>query len=194
MKSIAFGAIAAVMLATGLMVVSSKNLVRAALWLGAMLLGTAVLYAIMDASFLASVQVLLYVGGVITLMIFGVMITRKHEGLEVPAETMRPSRAMAVSALLFLALAAAVDKTEGLEQELLPAPPTTADLGRAFLVEHVLAFEVLSVLLLGTIVGAIVLARRRDLGAAVGLFPATPPMPTGSVAPTDEEPGSKVAA
>ena len=64
-------------------VVTSGDLVRAVLWLAATLLGTAVVYALLHAPFLAGVQVLTYVGGVVTLMIFGVMVTRKHDGTTV---------------------------------------------------------------------------------------------------------------
>ena len=63
-----------------LRVVTCHDLVRAILWLAATLLGTAVLYAMLHAPFLAGVQVLTYVGGVVTLMVFGVMVTRKHDG------------------------------------------------------------------------------------------------------------------
>ncbi len=197
-QSIGFGLVALCMLATAIMVVRSDNLIRATLWLGGTLLATAGLYAIVGASFLASVQVLLYVGGVMTLMIFGVMITRRHEGLDVPAESTGGVRGAIAAVLLFVVLAAAIDKTEGLDVLRVTPPTTTAELGRALLVEHVFAFEVLSLLLLGTIIGAIVLARKRDLGAAVRALhaprpaaeiPAPPPSASG-----DDDASSKVAA
>jgi len=66
-----------------LRVVTSRDLVHAVLWLAVALLGTAVLYALLHAPFLAGIQVLTYVGGVVTLMVFGVMVTRKHEAATV---------------------------------------------------------------------------------------------------------------
>ncbi len=164
--SIAFGLVAACALASAIFVVRSANLIRAVLWLGVTLLATAVLYAMMDASFLAAVQVLLYVGGVVTLMIFGVMITRRHEGIVVRADTAKPLRAMVPAAALFGIVAAAIRATDGLDADVSRAAPAIApaDLGRALMHDQVLAFEVASVLLLGALVGAIVIARRRDPG------------------------------
>jgi len=159
---VGFGVIAASVLLSALLVVGARNLVHAVLWLGVTLTGTAALYAMLGASFLAGVQILLYVGGVVTLMIFGVMLTRRHDGIAVPAERTSPRRGALVAAALFGVLAAAVARSE------LPAGQTriaTEALGVSLLTTHVLAFEVLSLLLLAAIIGAIVIARRRDHGA-----------------------------
>lgn len=167
MISVGFGVVAACILLSALGVVRSENLVRAVLWLGVTLGSTAVLYAMLDASFLAGVQVLLYVGGVITLMIFGLMMTRRQGGRAPATEDAKPAGAALVALLFFIATAWAVMTTEGLDA---PAPstppPSAADLGRVLLREHVLAFETISMLLLVAIVGAIVIARRRDPGSA----------------------------
>lgn len=163
--SIGFGIVAACALLSAFYVVRSDNLIRAAMWLGVTLLATAALYAMLDASFLAAVQVLLYVGGVITLMIFGIMMTRRHDGIVVSAESKNKGRGVVVAVVVFGLMAAAIRKTEGLD-----APPsgstsvTAADLGRGLFKDHVLAFEVISLLLLAAIIGAIVIARRRDPG------------------------------
>jgi NADH:ubiquinone oxidoreductase subunit 6 (subunit J) len=163
--TLGFGAVAAVVLLSALFVVRSANLVHAVMWLGMTLAATAVLYAMLDASFLAGVQVLLYVGGVVTLMIFGVMLTRRHDGLTVPADSGAPLRGMIAAAALFGVVAAAVARTD-----LSAAPPAAASpgLGAEILTTHVLAFEALGALLLAAIIGAIVIARRRDHGAGKG--------------------------
>ena len=162
-QSIAFGAIAAIALLSALLVVRSKNLIHAVLWLGVTLLSSAALYALLDASFLAGVQVLVYVGGVITLMIFGVMITRRHEGLTVVAESTGSARGVVVAAALFAVVAFAIRTTPELDATTTGTTVVqTADIGRALLRDHVLAFEVASFLLLGAIIGAIVVARKRD--------------------------------
>jgi NADH-quinone oxidoreductase subunit J len=167
--SLAFLIIALVALVSAVFVVRSSNLIHAVLWLGLALLGTAGLYAMLEASFLAGVQVLVYVGGVITLMIFGVMITRRHEGLLAPADSGRQAMAMLVALGFFGVIAVAILSTPGLDKApLVPAPyvPVSAtDLGRSLLREYVLAFEVISFLLLGAIIGAIVIARRHDPAA-----------------------------
>lgn len=160
-EPIGFGVISAALILSALRVVGSRNLVHSVLWLGLTLASTAVLYVWLSAPFLAGVQVLLYTGGVVTLMIFGVMLTRRADPRSVVNEAGRRPWGAVAAVALFGLLAAAVYGTEGLPTE--PAAPTaTADIGRAFLTEHVLAFEVLSVLLLAAMVGAIVLARRND--------------------------------
>jgi NADH-quinone oxidoreductase subunit J len=176
--AIGFGVSAACALASAVFVVRSTNLVHAALWLGVTLLATAAVYALLGASFLAGVQVLLYVGGIITLMLFGVMITRKHESVVVPAEAQSQGRAAVVALALFGVLASAIRSTEGLDAPLqagrAPSGATEA-LGRALLGEYLLAFEVVSLLLLVAIIGAIVIARRRDPAPPVAAEPAPAP-------------------
>ena len=171
--SVGFGFVAACALLSAFCVVRAQNLIRAALWLGVTLLATAALYAMLDASFLAAVQVLLYVGGVSILMVFGVMMTRRHDGIVVEAETTNTPRGVFAAGAIFGVLAGAIQMTPELDREL-PTPPTVtaADLGRGLLVDHVLAFEVISLLLLIAIIGAIVIARRRDPGEEkVGFAP-----------------------
>ena len=139
----------------------SRNLVHAVLWLAMSLLGTAGLYALLDAPFLSGIQVLTYVGGVVTLMIFGVMITRRHDGSAVPTGSIKSLRGAAAAIALCGVLFAAVWKTD-LTADAVPVPPTTRELAHALLEDNLLAFEVASLLLLAAIVGAVVLARRRD--------------------------------
>ena len=69
---------AVVILASALMVVTTRNLVHAALWLVASLFGVAILYALLEAGFLAVVQVVVYIGAIAILFIFAVMLTRRE--------------------------------------------------------------------------------------------------------------------
>ena len=145
----------AAVLASGVMAVRSRELVHAVLWLGASLIGTAGIYATMDAGFLAAIQVLLYAGGIVTLMLFAVMLAR-------PGSEGAPNgqlRALVAVAAIFAGVVSAVlrspDVTAGTRVE-------TRDLGTVVLDPLALPFEVLSVLLLVAMVGAIVLARRKD--------------------------------
>lgn len=158
---VAFALVAAITFVAALFVVRSRNLVHAVLWLALTLLGTAALYALLDASFLAGIQVLTYVGGVVTLMIFGVMVTRRHDGSVIAAGSVQSLRGLMAALAFFAVLATAVLKTEFPRTEA-PPVPTTLDLASALLKDHLLAFETASVLLLAAIVGAIVLVRRRD--------------------------------
>jgi NADH:ubiquinone oxidoreductase subunit 6 (subunit J) len=165
-ESVVFGGIAAIMVCSALCVVLWRNLVHSVLWLAALLLATAALFVLLRAPFLGGVQVMLYAGGVVTLMLFGIMLTRRSGGVAVENETagIRRLPAALASSALFGAMVWAIQATDNLP--LTPARPiTTRDLARAFLTQHVLAFEVLSVLLLAATVGAIVIARRTDHGA-----------------------------
>jgi NADH-quinone oxidoreductase subunit J len=161
-ETIAFGIIAACMLGSGLLAVTSKKLVHSVLWLAATLVSTAALYVALAAPFLAAMQIVLYTGGVVTLMLFGVMLT--DQAHDVGAANLSGKRLPAVllGLMLFGLLAAAIQHTS--LPPIVEAPPaSTVELGKVLLLDHVVAFEALSVLLLATMIGAIVLARRNDV-------------------------------
>lgn len=171
MAQVGFGVLAACLLLSAIFVVRAKNLVHGVLWLGATLVVTAAFFVMLEATFLAGVQVMLYVGGVVTLMAFGVMLTRRHDGRTLVAGSSGAGRAALAAAAIFGVVAQAVMRGE------LPATPaaataTTAELGTGLVTTHVLAFEVLSFLLLAAIIGAIVIARRRDPGEPAPKLPA----------------------
>jgi NADH:ubiquinone oxidoreductase subunit 6 (subunit J) len=142
-------------------VVRTGNLVRGVFWLALTLLGTAVLYALLHAPFLAGVQVLTYVGGVVTLMIFGVMVTRRHDTAVVAIDGRTRLRGALAAGAFFAVVAWAIVRTD-LSAFAPVATPTTQALARDLLDTYLLAFEVTSVLLLAAIIAAVVLARRRD--------------------------------
>lgn len=173
-----FFAVASIILLSAIMVVRSGDLIHAVLWLAVSLLGTAALYAMLEAPFLAGVQVLTYVGGVVTLMIFGVMVTRRHEGAEAKAETDTDERGFLVALGLLFVLGLALYKSE-LPITTPPPAVQTAELARLLLDEYLLAFEALSLLLLAAIIGAVVLARRKDpdpiTGREAAVLPALRP-------------------
>lgn len=156
-----FGLLSAGSLYAAFKVVSEKDMVRAIFWLAAVLIGTAGLYAVLQAGFLAAIQILLYTGGVITLMLFSVLLARRDGG-GVPSGG---STGVVQGALIAGGMLAVV--LVGLHRQPLPhEPPTdslsTAALGARVLDELVVPFELLSVLLLAAMIGAVVLARRKD--------------------------------
>jgi NADH:ubiquinone oxidoreductase subunit 6 (subunit J) len=160
-ESILFLVVIILLLVGAVRVVASRDLVRAVLWLGIVLVLTAGMFLLLGAPFLAGIQLLLYTGGVITLMLFGVMLTRRHHeiGVEIDSSRRLPGALGAVA--LFVAMACAIFRTD------LPAWPSSVpipaiEIGRAFLTDHLVAFEVLSVLLLAAMIGAIVLGRQHD--------------------------------
>lgn len=168
-------------LVPALFVVGAKNLVHGVLWLGVTLLATAAVYVRLEAPFIAAVQVLLYTGGVVILLIFGVMLTRRHETLGVIAQKGNPVRGLIVAVPLFATMVTAILRSPAI----VPAAPSpgvpVSDLGRMLLTDYVLAFEVLSVLLLAAMIGAIVIARKKDPQ------PAQTQAPVGSVIEAGKE-------
>lgn len=166
MQSLAFAVMALVGVTSALAVVASSNLIHSVLWLAIVLLDTALVFVALGAAFLGGIQVMLYAGGVVTLMLFAIMLTRRGGGVMVSNEA-DPKRRLPGSLLcvgLFSALAWAILRSPSLSAAAPQQAVTARDLARAFLTRDVLAFEVLSILLLAATVGAIVIARRRDFG------------------------------
>jgi NADH-quinone oxidoreductase subunit J len=167
LEYVVFVCVAAVAIGSALAVVIWPNLIHSVLWLALLLLDTALIYVVLQAPFLGAIQVMLYAGGVVTLMLFAIMLTRRKGGVAVRNES-DPSRrgiALVLSLGLFGLIAWAVLSTKGLSDVKPVVQPQAKAIARAFLTEHVLSFEVLSILLLAATVGAIVIARRRDFGA-----------------------------
>ena len=158
---IAFYATAAAILLSAVMVVRSRDLVRAVLWLAVVLGSTAVAFILLQADILAVIQVMLYTGGIITLMLFALLLTWSREDGKPAAGRHRQLTGILLSTAVAGVFIAAIMRTDLPEA----TPLTTSDsqaVGALFLQEHVLAFETLSLLLLAAMIGAIVLARRRD--------------------------------
>ena len=162
MAWLAFLIIAFVILNSAVNVVQSNDLVRTVFWLALTLLGTAALFVHLDAEFLAAVQVLLYTGGVVTLMLFGVMLTRRIDGVRIFHESGQQFRALTCATAVFGAIAFAIYRSKQTAHAVAVDLPDTEILGQFFLQKMVLPFELLSLLLLGAMVGAIALARKKD--------------------------------
>ena len=163
-----FGLLGVVAVGAALMVVTTRQLVHAALWLVVALGAVAGLYLLLSAEFVAWVQVLIYVGAVVVLLLFGLMLTRapigRSDDLDAPV-LQRLVAAVTAGATAGIAITAVVDAFHGERIELGddPAGGSSRAAGSALFHSWVLPFEVLSVLLLAALVGAIVLSRR-DVG------------------------------
>jgi NADH-quinone oxidoreductase subunit J len=140
-------------------VVLGKNIVRAAVALIFSFCGMAALYVLLDAEFLAAVQVLIYVGGITILLLFAIMLTSRisASGVRVRNDQVLLSAIAAIGLCVGLVYAA-----RGIDPIAAPPrlPETAPFLGRALLTTYVLPFEAVSVLLLAALVGAIILARK----------------------------------
>lgn len=157
-------ALGAVTLGAGLLVVTTRHVVRAGLWLVVALGALAGCYLVLGAELVAWVQVLLYVGAVVVLLLFAVMLTRAPIGPSRDLDRARwPALLVGLGAGGGLA-ALLADAYRWIVVDL-PDPGTAERLGEAVFQEWVLPFEVLSVLLLAALVGAIAVSRP-DVGAA----------------------------
>jgi len=142
-------------------VVTARNVVHAALYLVATLLGAASMYVLLFAEFVAWVQVLVYVGAIVVLMLFGLMLTRADIGKANFDNDQRVLAAICSAALFGVTAWVLVDAFEGEEISLArETGTTTEDIGQAIFSSYVLPFEVVSVLLLAALVGAVVISRR----------------------------------
>lgn len=159
---IVFVLVGLVTLGAALVSVTTKQLVHAALWLVVALGGIAVEYLLLTAEFIAWVQVLIYVGSIVVLLLFGLMLTRAPIGRSPDADSANrlPATAVAVAAAVTLVWVV-VDAFRATWINLDGAVQGSAEVTGEYLFRHwVLPFEALSVLLLAALVGAIVLSRR----------------------------------
>ena len=146
-------------------VVTSRNVVHAALWLVGTLLGAAVIFALLFAEFVAWVQVLVYVGAIVVLMLFGLMLTRAPIGSANFDNDQRWLAALAALAIFVVTSWVIVDAFEGKEIDFALTEaerPRVEGVGNEIFSNFVLPFEAVSVLLLAALIGAVVIARRDD--------------------------------
>ena len=164
-SQIVFLLVAVATLGSALMVVTSRNLVHAALWLVSTLFGVAIIYALLNAGFLAVVQVVIYIGAIATLFIFAVMLTRKDQLEGVQANSGWWLGAL-IAVLTFGGLFGMLQSWSGFSKTAADIPvgfDAIVQLGNALTspTGFVLPFEVASVLLLAALVGAVYVAFNR---------------------------------
>ncbi|MFE0201874.1 NADH-quinone oxidoreductase subunit J [Streptomyces sp. NPDC058985] len=159
---IAFLLVGLVTFGAAVLTVTTRQLVHAALWLVVALGGLAVEYLLLTAEFIAWVQVLIYVGAVVVLILFGLMLTRAPIGRSPDADSGNRWAALTVAVASAAALVwVVVDAIRATWIDLDgPAAGSTAVTGASLFQNWVLPFEALSVLLLAALVGAIVLSRK----------------------------------
>ena len=156
-----FYTFAALTLAGALGVVTARHIVRAAVYLLLALLGVAGLYFLLDAEFLAAAQLVIYVGGTLVLLIFGVMLT-SNLGTRLLHVTKFETVIVALAACSLLAgFVIAIRTTQFAEVTPTHVADPAGQLGHALLTDYLIPFEVASVLMLAVMIGAAYLARRR---------------------------------
>ncbi|MEY4228680.1 MAG: NADH-quinone oxidoreductase subunit [Actinomycetota bacterium] len=161
-QNIGFGIIAVIMVVGALRVVTTSNIVHAALWLVTVLAGAAAQYVLLAAEFVAVTQVLVYIGAVMVLFLFGTMLTRARIGAEKDINNKNWFMGVPIAVLLLATMVLALN--DGFGDEKLPADPealvNTQMISDQIFGPYLLPFWALSFVLLAAVIGAIVLARR----------------------------------
>ena len=149
-------------IASAFWVVMSPNLVHSAVSLLFTLFGVAGLYIFLYADFIAATQVIIYVGGILVLIIFGVMLTNKIEDLKAsnPMRNKIPGILFSIG-FLFLQFKVIFYTEWNISEELITKDETTAAIGELILTDYLLPFEVASIILLAALVGAALLSRKK---------------------------------
>ena len=160
-QNVAFGIIAAMMVFGAIRVVTTSNVVHAAVYLVMVLAGAAAQFILLGAEFVAVTQVMVYIGAIVVLFLFGIMLTRAPmQGTEKPS---RDNWIVGLGTSLTMLCVLIYVLVDGFSGDKLPAdlmPTDTRAVSDAIFSVYLDPFEVISVLLLAALIGAIVIARR----------------------------------
>lgn len=159
-----FYVFAVLILGSGLIVVLSKNIMYSAFALLFTLFGVAGFYVLLNADFLAITQIMIYIGGILVLLIFGVMLTSKVTSVNIKTGTMGKAQMIIVGiaglvlAVMLIVMFLSTGWVSGTGEI---GDQTITAIGNILLTDYLIAFEVASVLLLIAIIGAAMIARRK---------------------------------
>ena len=160
MADLVFWLIAAFTIVSALVVVLNNQLLYSAVALLFTLFGVAALYVFLWADFIAGVQLIVYIGGILVLIIFGIMLTNRISSVRLSQTNVQQGIGGVVSIWLLILLGLVVSKTSWLESPSVePVGSTVHDIGILLLTKYLLPFEAVSLLLLGALIGAALLSR-----------------------------------
>jgi NADH-quinone oxidoreductase subunit J len=159
MTSIVFYIVAALIIFTALKMVLSTNLVHSALFMAATFMGIAVIYVLLNADYLAIVQVMVYVGAISILFVFGVMLTKRTDMKESSQLNKYRKYAAVVAALIFIVFVRTIVVSSFVPSGGAQDASTIAAISKLLLNDYSIAFEVSGILLLIATIGAIVIGR-----------------------------------
>ena len=153
---------AALTVLSAFMVVTSENIVRSAFYLLATFFGISGLYVLLGADFVAVTQIMVYIGGILILLLFGVMLTSNITHVEIKKGMTNLIPSIVAIGVLLGAVVSVMMRTDW-NTQLSEIPQTTSfDLGKLLLTDYVLIFELLGILLLIALIGAASMARREQ--------------------------------
>jgi NADH:ubiquinone oxidoreductase subunit 6 (subunit J) len=153
-----FYILAAIMIGSAVMVVSIRNIFHSALFLVLCFFSVAGTYILLEAEFLAAVQILIYVGAITILMIFAIMLTHKLYSAKIKQSNEQVIPGLVIVGALLIATIFALGSTTWKLSFQSPPAQSTVGIGRLLLTRYVLPFEIVSVVLLTALIGAVIIA------------------------------------
>ncbi|HEY9164770.1 MAG TPA: NADH-quinone oxidoreductase subunit J [Candidatus Kryptonia bacterium] len=163
-----FYAFAALTIVSAVGVVFSRNILYAAFALLFAFFGVAALYVLLAADFIAITQILLYVGGIMVLIIFGVMLTSRAYDVEMKRGVLQTIPAVLIVGAVAGTLVGILTTTKWPTVNMAPYEETARPIGALLMTQFVLPFELASILLLVALIGAVIIARREKLPRVSG--------------------------
>ena len=157
-----FWFIAAFTVISAAFVVLNNQLIYSAVALLFTLFGVAGLYVFLWADFIAGVQLLVYIGGILVLIIFGIMLTNRISSVRLSQTNVQQGVGGAIAIWLFILISMVVYKTPWNQTYTIEPASTVGDIGTLLLTKYLLPFEAISLLLLGALIGAAVLSREEN--------------------------------
>jgi NADH-quinone oxidoreductase subunit J len=162
LEPVGFWGLAVVLLASALATVLTRNLFHSVLYLALALTAPAGVFLSLDAEFLAAIQLLLYAGGVVTIVVFAIVVTERLVGDRITQTSRQIGTGFVIAGALLVAILVIFRRAP----LAVPRPAVSGDLTRAIgeslLTSYVLPFELLGVLFLAALLGAIYFARPED--------------------------------
>ncbi len=162
MADILFWFIALVTIVSAMTVVLNNQLLYSAIALLFTLFGVAGLYIYLWADFIAGVQLLVYIGGINVLIIFGIMLTNRISSVRLSQTNIQQGVGGVVGFWIFLMLAMVINKTQWYESTGAEPSSTVYEVGNLLMTKYILPFEAASILLLGALIGAAILSRQEN--------------------------------
>jgi NADH-quinone oxidoreductase subunit J len=161
-QTVVFIILSLITLGAALAVVTGKNIFHSALFLILSFVGVAALYVLLEAPFLAAVQILVYVGAIAILIVFAIMLTRRLMAKDLVQRNAQWGWSALGAVLLFVALGLILIQVNWPVVEAAVPEETISILGQDLMGTYLMPFEVASVLLLVALVGSIIIARERE--------------------------------
>jgi len=155
-----FYLVALITVGSALMVAFSRNIIYSAFSLLGTFSGIAGIYVFLGADFVAAVQLIIYVGGILILILFAVMLTHRITDVEITNRAAGRIPALIVTGVFIYLLVQTVRETPWVKAKEIVYQPTTAIIGDLFLDSYLLPFELASLVLLAALIGAVVISRK----------------------------------